>query len=308
LPGGRGLVLLYHSIAEFRTDPWSLAVPPARLAEHLEVLRKHCHPVSLTALQTSLQEGSIPDRAVAVTFDDGYANNLHAAKPLLERFDTPATVFVVSGALGGREFWWDELDRIITLPSSLPTAVPPPIPGAGATMPTQEMSDRQTLYRSLWTRLRPLPPAEQQAALAALQQWAGVPAGARPTHRSLHASELKPLAAGGLIEVGAHTVSHPCLASQSLVDQRAEIAGSKGALELALDARVTAFAYPFGSADDFTLETTQLVREAGFTSAWTTRPGVVVAESDPYSLPRANVKSCDGDEFARRLRLWFGAA
>ncbi len=61
---------------------------------------------------------------IAVTFDDGYANNLHAAKPLLERFTVPATVFVAVGALEDpREFWWDELDGLLLQPGTLPDAL-----------------------------------------------------------------------------------------------------------------------------------------------------------------------------------------
>jgi peptidoglycan/xylan/chitin deacetylase (PgdA/CDA1 family) len=100
------LILLYHRVADLPSDPQLLGTAPQHFADHLEVLRKGNRPMSLHALCTALPDGKMPDRAVVVTFDDGYADNLHNAKALLERRDVPATVFVTTGYLGSpREFW-----------------------------------------------------------------------------------------------------------------------------------------------------------------------------------------------------------
>jgi len=110
-----------HRVAEPGVDPWSLCVTPQHFAEHLEVLQRETAPISLQKMVQAYKEGNIPARAVAVTFDDGYADNLHSAKPLLEQYNVPATVFVPSGYVGhGREFWWDELERILLQPGPLP--------------------------------------------------------------------------------------------------------------------------------------------------------------------------------------------
>ena len=96
----RGLIFLYHRIASTPTDPWSLNVTPDHFAEHLQVLESYGDPVSLPQLLERFQDRDTSDRMIAVTFDDGYPDNLHTAKPLLERFAVPATVFVTVGALG----------------------------------------------------------------------------------------------------------------------------------------------------------------------------------------------------------------
>ena len=80
----KALILLYHGIAEVGSDPWSLFVTPQHFAEHLEVLRKHARPMRLRRLAQAFGNVSLASRSVVVTFDDGYANNLHNARPLLE--------------------------------------------------------------------------------------------------------------------------------------------------------------------------------------------------------------------------------
>jgi peptidoglycan/xylan/chitin deacetylase (PgdA/CDA1 family) len=90
-------------------------------AEHLEILRTRYGPMRLQELTKRLQSGPLPRRKIVVTFDDGYADSLLNAKPLLERHEIPATVFVTSGNVGQeREFWWDELDRVFLHSGRLP--------------------------------------------------------------------------------------------------------------------------------------------------------------------------------------------
>ena len=104
-----------------RTDPWQLAVTPSHFAEHLEVIRRHGRPLAVRDLTRALADGRTPRRAIVVTFDDGYADNLHHALPLLERHDVPATMFIAAGCVGRLDgFWWDQLERLILTPGDLP--------------------------------------------------------------------------------------------------------------------------------------------------------------------------------------------
>ena len=115
------LILLYHRVAEVDSDPWSLSVTPQHFAEHLEVLRKSTYPIQLKQLTQAIEDRKLSSRSVVITFDDGYADNLHNAKPLLEHCGIPATVFLTSGYIGHeREFWWDELERILLQSGKLP--------------------------------------------------------------------------------------------------------------------------------------------------------------------------------------------
>ena len=115
------LTLLYHRVADVPTDPHLLCVTPENFSQHMEVLRKNSNPISLSELTKGLSHGRLPRRSVLVTFDDGYADNLHNAKPVLERYRIPAVVFVISGSVGmNRGFWWDELEKLLLRPGTLP--------------------------------------------------------------------------------------------------------------------------------------------------------------------------------------------
>src|SRR6516225_11294141 len=111
---GGPAILMYHRIATPDVDPWGLSVSPERFAAHVETLRARRTILSMDAFVARLRSRDLPHDAVALTFDDGYSDNLCQAKPILEAADVPATVFLTTGRIGtGREFWWDELARMV---------------------------------------------------------------------------------------------------------------------------------------------------------------------------------------------------
>jgi peptidoglycan/xylan/chitin deacetylase (PgdA/CDA1 family) len=273
---GTALILGYHRIALSGDDPLGLCVRPEYFDEQLAILRRVAQPVSLARLIQGLADGDLPKRAVAVTFDDGYADNLSEALPLLERHEIPATCFVVSGTLG-HEFWWDEAARLLR----------------------NTPEDRQP-RAELVTRWAHLAEGERTAQLATLRTRQGTHAH-RATVRALDTQELRQLAGNTLVEIGAHTVSHPMLASMPIDAQRQEIEGSKVALEAMLDRPVHGFSFPHGSTG---VATRALVRDAGFHYACASDHDLVREDGNPYHLPRFWVEDWDGDRFARWLRWW----
>src|SRR5688572_27283339 len=147
------VILLYHRVTHLNNDPQMLAVRPEHFAEHLKFLRKNAHPVSLREL--SEQGGNNSRKTVGITFDDGYADNLLEAKPLLAKYETPATVFVSSGYLeANREFWWDELENIFMSGRALPKAFEIRIRGELRRWSSAEA------YAGLCAAVRGLPPDE----------------------------------------------------------------------------------------------------------------------------------------------------
>jgi peptidoglycan/xylan/chitin deacetylase (PgdA/CDA1 family) len=316
------VVLVYHRVGESQRDPFALCVAEHRFAEHLEVLREYrCMP--LQGLVHRHEDGKHPRRAVVITFDDGYADNLHHAKPLLDRYGIPATVFVTTGYIGSdREFWWDELERLLFEPEAVPQTLLLTISGetqdwqidgvhdskndykrdCSRQEPHGNPNSRHSLYHSLWRLLRPLPDGERRAVMEHIRQWAGAEPVVRPTHRPLSPEEVRGLEQGSLIEVGAHTVTHPLLSLQPLLLQEEEIKTSKTHLETILGHRIVSFSYPFG---DYTQDTVASIRDAGFNCACSIVPNVVRRDTDILQLPRVEVQNWDGEEFARRLEDCF---
>ena len=325
-PGG--VILLYHRVCELSSDPQRLCVSPKHFAEHLEYLRGHGCVISLSALAEKLEAKVLPGRFVAVTFDDGYSDNLYEAKPLLERYRTPATVFVTGGCVRQeREFWWDELDRLLLQPGRLPETLQLNIGGnlfrlalgkaahytgedycrcRGWNMEERhDPSAHQSIYRALCKLLGPLPESERRKALDGLLAWAGAEPAIRASHRVLSGKEALQMEEGGLVEVGAHAMTHPVLSSLPSAAQRSEILRSKTLLEDILGRRVQAFSYPYGSHSDYTGETVSMVREAGFVCACSNFAGFVGRGTELFQLPRLLVRDWDGGEFASRLGKWF---
>ena len=322
------VILLYHRIIELPSDPYLLSVSPQHFAEHLAIVRKQYRPISLQQLVNGLRNDKVPRRAIIITFDDGYFDNLIHAKPLLEQYDTPATVFVAPRSQpAAHEFWWDMLERILLQPRSLPQDLQLVIDGvshewrlgsAAEYSPDDDArhrswnygrqddpTQRHVIFRSIHQLLKALDDDERLRVLQDLAAWACLDTAVRPTHRVLSAAEMVRLADGGLVDVGAHTMTHPVLSRLSPAKQRAEIQQSKAHLEEILGQPVTSFAYPHGLKADYTEETIMIVRETGFECACAALPGIVRRGVDVHQLPRFVVRDDDGETFAARLSTYF---
>jgi peptidoglycan/xylan/chitin deacetylase (PgdA/CDA1 family) len=262
---------MYHSISRGRPDPWSLCVAPELFAEQAQLLRDRYRVLSLAELREALTEGRPLSRAVVLTFDDGYRDNLLVAKPVLEKHDLAATVFVTTGYVGsGRDFWWDELE-------------------AGCASGGLES-------RTLWEELRSLSHEERFERLDAL--WTSVGATKPEPTLTLDTGELERLADGGVVHLGAHTVTHPHLASLPASAQQHEIETSAAYLAEITGSPVRDFSYPHG---DFSPETITLLRSAGFETACTTVSVPVTSGADLLELPRLQVGNWDAEALEREL-------
>lgn len=321
------VILHYHRVAEVPCDPHRLCVTPQRFAEQLEVLRKHGRLMRLQDLVKRLDDRRRPHVSFVVTFDDGYADNFHNAKPLLERLGAPATVFVATGAVEmSREFWWDELERLLLRPGKLPDTLEWRVNGTVDKFELAEAaqyseadqrghrdwnlaqpddpSARHKAFRLLYQQLLPLPTAEKRRVLGELASSAGTRLTVRPTHRGLSQDEIVRLAEGELVEIGAHTVNHMPLTSLAPDAQRWEIEQSRTLLRKLLGQSVTSFAYPH---DQCSPETAALVRECGFTCACGGARESVRRGADVFQLPRLLVQNWDGEQFEKQLEGWLSA-
>lgn len=326
---GRGVVLLYHRIIELPSDPQLLAVTPERFTAQLEVLVRMFEVVPLLDLITHGTRGRGAKRKAAITFDDGYSDNLHEAAGCLQDMGLSATVFVTTGAIGSREeFYWDELERILLLKRTLPprlelagedgkafvrdlgssanaTASEIQAQRSWSVTAATDPTVRHSLYRELCELFRRLPIAERETMRRQLLEWAELPREARESHRALTLEELLALASFNGIEIGAHTVNHPSLAFLEFDEQRAEIRQSREWLKSNLGVeKISGFAYPYGTYEDYTSETVSAVIESEFAYACCNRPDVVRSHAVPFQIPRLIVRNWHGDRFIKELKAF----
>lgn len=275
--GHKAAILVYHRIIEGERS--SLVVSPWRFRQQMNYLRLHYRVVPFSALAATLRAGGqFAAPTVAITFDDGYRDNLTNAAPVLQEFGLPATLFVAPGPQElGEPFWWDTLAL------------------AGITDPT------------ILGQLKQRPHHEFRQAIEVARKQLS-PDLLAETVRRLYLTwdELRQWTALGN-EVGAHTMTHPIMAQVSPNQARAELRDSRAALERQTGRMIDTFAYPNGRAIDFTDQTAQIVAEEGFTAACTTIDGLNDATSNPLALHRF----CARDEplplFALRLSGHLGA-
>jgi peptidoglycan/xylan/chitin deacetylase (PgdA/CDA1 family) len=289
---------MYHRIAEAGPDPFGICVHPERFVEHLESLQKQADVVPLTSIRERSSE-----LRVAITFDDGYADNATTARAVLESADAHATFFIVTGALEtGQEFWWDSLEHLVAnLPQTTAGLDVSVHERVTVRLQTGSASDRERTLETLHRALLPLSLADIKGFLDLLAGEMDIAWADRATHRPMDLEELTELHSSPLAEIGAHSISHPVLATLPPNEQRREIAGSRERLEEQLNAPVRAFAYPFGEHGK---ATPGLVKDSGFELACTVEPGKVVPTTDPFLIPRYEVHDWSKQEFTERLRHW----
>jgi peptidoglycan/xylan/chitin deacetylase (PgdA/CDA1 family) len=264
------VVLVYHRVAETRDDPYGQAVRPETFASHLEALAREHPVVPLAELVENLPRRRFEDGTVAVTFDDGYEDNLSQALPIAVK--VPLTVFVtVEPVLDGGLFWWDEIAGVE--------------PG---------------LRAKLHARLKGLPGRERRGRLTSLT--GRLSTGQSDSGRPMTPDELRELASRPGVGIGAHTLSHPSLALLPAVEQERELAEGRTRLEELIGRPVTLLAYPFGKPGDVSDETRDLARRAGYRAAFTTVPSRLVPSSPVFALPRMTVHEQTAEHLMSRIR------
>jgi peptidoglycan/xylan/chitin deacetylase (PgdA/CDA1 family) len=298
---GGALILGYHRVATPAHDPYGICVSPRNFEEQMDVLRTAAVPVALASLWEGLRSRSLPRRSVVVTFDDGYADVVRHAVPVLERRGIPATVFVVSGSLGQR-FWWDELAGLVL--EGPPAARVLTLQRAAAHLPggLTESSDLPGhALQELWPRFLALDPARRRGLLDAMHAAAGTAPDGGVGDEALTAADAARLARAGLVTIGSHTVTHPPLGMRSESEQREELATSRRLLEEVTGDTVREVSYPHGSIGR---GTKRLARDTGYRLACESRQAVAGPATDPFALPRFWVPDWGAERFARWLHWW----
>ena len=292
------VVLVYHRVSSLPSDPERLAVTPDNFRDQMRYL-KDTFPV----VRFEEDWTKAPRPAVAITFDDGYADNVLEALPIIEEVGVPATFFVCTGSIGTtREFWWHELERLLWEGRNLPSAFTLSDNRFGRTWLTDSKVERQEFYNGIIRLMNDIDADLRNNWLDQIRQWSHAEISNDDTHRIMSVDELRLLAASKWVTIGAHTVTHTRLSSLPPNAQRKEIMESKEQIATWLDREIMTFSYPFGRRCDYTKKTVQLCRAAGFTKSAANFPGQAHSWTDSYQIPRHLVRNWPVQEFAARLR------
>jgi len=283
-------VLVYHRVAATTHDPFGQAVKPETFERQLRMLGDFGSLIPVGELVERMTHGRTVAGTIAVTFDDGYADNLEVAAPVTATLGVPITVFVTTQPVFAETpFWWDEL------PIASAEAGSPAIPNAPDADTVQQW--HLTLRRESGARRAAL--LREITAVASYQRRADA-------GRPMTPDELRRLAALPGITIGAHTVTHPSLAALPADEQRREMAESRETLERFLGEPVRLLAYPFGKPPDVASETKALAQALGYAAAFTTVPLPLRPDADRFALPRLTVHEWPDDVFAETLEALVG--
>lgn len=307
LAQGRGVILTLHHVRPWQERGFApnrlLEITPDFLDRTLGLIRQEGYDlVSLDEALTRLADDRPGRFFVALTFDDGYRDNLDHAWPVLAKHGAPWTLFVTPGfAERTARLWWLELEEAIRVLPRLALD----LPDGAFSARTESDTEKQSAFDALYWRLRKGPETILLSAISELMQKAGLSSEALVERECLPWETLRSLAGAPDVTIGAHTLTHPMLAKHDEAFARREIVESRARLEVELDVPVRHFAYPVGDPTSAGSREFALAREAGFASAVTTRPGHLFAEhlQHLHALPRVSLNGFHQSDDAVRALL-----
>lgn len=319
----KALVLMYHRIADIDIDPWQLAVSPQNFEEHLTLLSKKYEVISLDKLLNDFKTKSISNKAITITFDDGYRDNYYQAKPLLEKYQCPATFFIATGYIGmQKQYWWDELETILLHKFQLPSVLAVKIqdhefvshlPNNGTLTeaerqlhinwkwPDTPPTDRSAIYLKLWEYLKPLPLHQIEIVLNDIKIWAKTEIAGNESF-PMSNSQLHTISEHPLFNIGIHTVTHPALSFHNRHVQYNEMSDCRQYLHKNCYKVSDTVAYPYGHHN---ADTISIAAEQKFAAAFTTEEQPITTKSHPYMLGRFQVNNWNGEELDKQIYRWF---
>ncbi|HRY19323.1 MAG TPA: polysaccharide deacetylase family protein [Candidatus Competibacteraceae bacterium] len=281
-PGSRaGLsILIFHRVLP-KPDPlFPSEVDAQRFDTLMGWMRDWFNVLPLAEAVDRLQQGCLPARAAAITFDDGYADNHDVALPILQRHGLSATFFIAVGFLDGGRMFNDTV--IETVRCCRQPILDLTLLGLGR-HDLQSLEAKRQAIPALLNQIKYQPLAQRRETVNALADIANV---TLPDNLMMTRQQVKALHEAGM-GIGAHTVHHPILALLERREAEREIADSREYLQTLLGEPGTLFAYPNGQPEtDYRREHVEIVQRLGFRAAVSTAWGVARGNSDVFQLPR----------------------
>lgn len=291
---GRGLLVLsYHGVVSkgHRNDRYLYrnTVSQREFEQQLVLLARLFRPIAPADLLAWAQgRATLPERAVLLTFDDGYRNNLTLAAPLLIKYGFPALISVPVGYIGQREILWPQEVEVRVLRWPRDTL---PLPGNEPDRPLEKtLSARMALADYVRHRCKRLPDNARRSYLERLRQEPldGTEDWDEELFGFLSWDDVRALRARGF-EIGSHGVQHSILTRISPQELGRELGESKATIEREVGSECFCIAYPNGGPDDFSLEVTAQARATGYKLGFTVMGGLNAHRQYPLTLDRVPV-------------------
>jgi len=275
-------VLIYHRVLPERSTLFPGEVTRATFDAQMAHLKAVFNVLPLVEAVERIKAGTLPARAACITFDDGYADNVTVALPILQRHGLTATFFIATGYLNGGRMFNDTVIEAIRRAGC--DSLDLTELGLGLHDLSTDTAKRHAIGQILPV-LKCLPLGQREAKANRIGELAT--SDPLPDNLMMTTEQVRHLHLAGM-EIGGHTAGHPILAKLSGEAVKQEILAGKKFLEDTLGTTVRLFAYPNGKPGvDFCREQADIVRELGFVAAVTTQSGVATLSSDLFLLPRA---------------------
>ncbi len=288
-------ILSYHRVND-EGDPFFPSLPTEIFERQMTFVARVYVVLTVEELAERMRRRAVPRNALAITFDDGYRDNLTYAAPILARLGLPATVFLATGPIaGGESLWFDRLAAAFKQAATLAWRAP-----WGERLPLETPAQRLAALGQTLGRFKRLVNEERRRKVEQVLLTLGTGDDRPLKNLMLGWDDVQALMGLG-ITIGAHTVTHPILSQLTPEEAHAEIFESHRMIKAACGRAPRAFAYPNGRPDDYSPAILALVREAGFTCAVTTTFGVNTLSTPPYELRRGGPWESHLPTFALKL-------
>jgi peptidoglycan/xylan/chitin deacetylase (PgdA/CDA1 family) len=273
-------VLIYHRVLANRDPLVPSALTRRAFRWQARLLSRYFNMLPMDEAVERLQDDTLPPNAATITFDDGYADCVRVALPVLLEFGLPATFFVATGYLNGGWMWNDRLVEALRMWSGDTLDLTADDLGV---VPMATLAQRRAALQSLQQALKEYPLGDREAIIARIERGASRLNSGGPMMTD---EQIRLLGKAGM-GLGAHTVTHPILTQITPDEARAEMSGARACLENLVQRPVRHFAYPNGiPGGDYDGRHVEMARAIGFRSAFSTAWGVADSASDLYQLPR----------------------
>jgi len=281
-PGAALTILIFHRVLPAPDPLFPDEVDVARFDTICRCLKQWFQVLPLAKAVQALAAGRLPARAAAITFDDGYADNHDAAMPVLQRHGLSATFFIATGFLDGGVMWNDQVIEALRRSARADIDLGD-IGLPAARLALGSVAERRSAVDAVLTAAKYLALDDRAQVVQRLLAVCGV---ASPQGLMMSSRQVQAMHSRGM-GIGAHTVNHPILARLSASAAQEEMGRSKAQLESLLQTPVGLFAYPNGRPErDYVAPNVAAVQALGFDAAVSTAPGVAVAGSDLFQIPR----------------------